>query len=181
MTHNISGYFIFLRIFLLGCIKTFTNFRWKFYVFLYVIAFDIRVILLSRWRRENAKKVSEMSRNVTDEEKAAISHHGFFKVVIRFCFKCSFYLKCILWCLIDIPLSTNLFSKFFQPGHSIPTSLPPPTLAIKFWENFLLTQGFKIYTHFVQMKIKKILLKKSKKSFKFRVICQFPRLFQPSR
>ena len=150
MTHNISGFFfIFLRIFLLGCIKTFTKFRWKFYVFLYVVAFDIRVSSTFKMTERKCKEVSEMSRNVTDEEKAAISHHGLFKVVIRFCFKCSFYLKCTLWCLIDIPPPLIYFSKFFQPGHSIPTSLPPPTPAIKFWENFLPTQGFKIYTHFV--------------------------------
>ena len=35
------------------------------------------------------------------------------------------------------------FSKFFQPGHSYSNSQ-----AIKFWENFLPTLGFKIYTHF---------------------------------
>ena len=126
MTHNISGFFfIFLRIFLLGCIKTFTNFRWKFYVFLYVVAFDIRVSSTFKMTERKCKEVSEMSRNVTDEEKAAISHHGLFKVVIRFCFKCSFYLKCTLWCLMDIPPSANLFFKIF-PARTFYSNLPPP-------------------------------------------------------
>ena len=74
---------------------------------------------------EKMQKVSEMSRNVTDEEKAAISHHGLFKVVIRFCFKCSFYLKCTLWCLIDITPSANLFFKIF-PARTFYSNLPPP-------------------------------------------------------
>ena len=50
------------------------------------------------------------------------------------------------------------FSKFFQPGHSYSNS---PT--ITFCEKFHQTQDFKkIYTHFVQIKIKKILLENQK-------------------
>ena len=43
------------------------------------------------------------------------------------------------------------FSKIFQPGNSY--SNPP---AIKFWEKFHPTQAFKIYTHFVYLKIQKV-------------------------
>ena len=50
-------------------------------------------------------------------------------------------------------------------------SNPPSPLTIKFWEKFHLTQAFKIYTRFVEMKIKKILLE-NQISVKFRGIFQ---------
>ena len=58
--------------------------------------------------------------------------------------------KDTLWCLTDTPPPPLLinFSIFFQSGHSY--SNPP---AIKFLEKFHPTQAFKIYNHFVLMKI----------------------------
>ena len=61
-----------------------------------------------------------------------------------------------LWCSMDaLPLIH--FLKFFQPGHSYSNHL-----VIKFQEKFHPTQAFKIYTRFVQMKIKKTVLKNQK-------------------
>ena len=61
-----------------------------------------------------------------------------------------------LWCSMDaLPLIH--FLKFFQPGHFYSNHL-----VIKFQEKFHPTQAFKIYTRFVQMKIKKAVLKNQK-------------------
>ena len=74
-------------------IKTFiTNFRGP-YVFVCVVTLDIRVDLT--FKMMNSKKVLEIEKmyEMSLMKKAAISHYEFFKVVILFHFKSSFYSK----------------------------------------------------------------------------------------